>query len=1805
MSRMLPSDAERKRVKKVQFGVFKPEDIRAMSVCEVKHPITEENGRPKENGLLDLRMGTTNRGYFCGTCSMSMDECPGHFGHIELAAPVLHVGFLTRTLQILRCVCFHCSRLLIDSDGPKARRIYAKYKDEPQKRLRAFLKECQNKKECNGGYDLDDVKKQNNGYGEPKKQSSYGCGNILPRYIKKGIEIHREFPRDANISGEDFKKVMSAEKIYSIFKRIRKEDCELLGFNVNFGRPDCFILTVLPVPPPAVRPSVKFDSSGASSSDDLTYKIAEIVKANNALKRQEADGAASHVLETMIDMLQYQVATLIDNELPGYPQSTQRSGKPIKSIRQRLVGKGGRVRGNLMGKRCDFSARTVITADPNLEIDQVGIPRSIAMNLTFPERVTKFNLQKMRELVSNGPDMFPGAKVVRKTTGTELNLAVIQRLQDLPLEVGDVVERHISDGDLVLFNRQPSLHKMSIMAHKVKVLPYSTFRMNLMCTSPYNADFDGDEMNLHVPQTHQARAEAQEIMLTPLQIITPQSNKPVMGIIQDSLLALHKITYRDSFLTKARFFNLLMYMDSWNGQIPKPAIMKPVPLWTGKQLMSLCMPKVNLQKKANGAEDHETFMSPGDKLVYIVQGELLAGNLDKSTMGSKAGGLIHTVWMECGPYVTKKWVAEIQRIVNYWLMECSHTVGIGDTIANRQTMDKIKNVIDAAKMEVRELIRTAQKGKIERQPGKTVIETFEKQVNTTLNKTRDSAGNAVMKSLKRGNNINTMVTAGSKGNNLNLCQIIACVGQQNVCGKRIPCGFRDRTLPHFLKEDLGPEARGFVENSYLKGLTPQEFLFHAMGGREGVVDTACKTAETGYIQRRLVKAMEDVRIQYDQTIRNAAGEIIQFCYGEDGMDAVRIERQAIKTVKMGNKKFESQYHLDIRKQKELEDILHPETKEKLLSSQTAYKTLEDEFRQLEKDRLQLRVIMSPGETSVYLPVHLKRLIWNAKERFKVDAFGKSDLNPEEIVNDIKKLCNKIKIFPQDTDTLDPIAREVQDNATMLFKIHLRAMLASKKVLRDHKLSKDSFEWLVGEIENRFSLAIAHPGEMVGSIAAQSIGEPATQMTLNTFHQAGVSAKNVTLGVPRLKEIINVAKTVKTPSLTVYLQSYHSAHEKNAMKILNKLEFTKLQDIVQQSEVYYDPNQKECIVEEDRGFLDLYFALDENELETTSPWLLRLTLDRRRKEGKELANAEIADRIQQRFAGEVQCLTNDDNAPELILHIRIIDKDNSFSGEDDFEALKFLRRLEQIILEDIELGGIPGIEKVFIQPMKSPHFDEKTGNFVEDENEWVLETEGVALGQAMTVEEVDPSRTISNHVIEVFQVLGIEAARKSLLTELRGVIEFDGSYVNYRHLSMLVDAMTFRGGLMSITRHGINRTNAGFLMRCSFEETVEILLDAAAFSEVDHVRGVSEAIMLGQMAKIGTGCFDLYLDQKMLEEYAVEADEDDFEMKEYEDEIGGQTPIVSTDAGQFTPVHMSPSQGGFSPWSPENGAAFSPAHEGGPMSPMSPRGSFISPDSPTYSPTSPQYSPTSPSYTPTSPQYSPTSPNYSPTSPTYSPTSPSYSPTSPNYSPSSPNYSPTSPTYSPTSPSYSPTSPSYSPTSPSYSPTSPSYSPTSPSYSPTSPSYSPTSPSYSPTSPSYSPTSPSYSPTSPSYSPTSPSYSPTSPSYSPTSPSYSPTSPSYSPTSPSYSPTSPSYSPTSPSYSPTSPSYSPTSPSYSPTSPSYSPTSPSYSPTSPSYSPTSPSYSPTSPSYSPTSPTYSPTSPTYSPTSPSYSPADKK
>lgn len=1632
---------------------------------------------------------------------------------------------------------------------------------DPKRRFDAVHRLCKPKLSC----DLDEAPEDGGEFGnDPKadlkkpKRTHGGCGNLQPSIRKDGLKLTGTwtYPKDADTEQRIEKRVITPQMALNVFRNISALDMAKMGLNADYARPEWMILTVLPVPPPAVRPSVSVDGTaqGLRSEDDLTYKLSDIIRANSNVRRCEQEGSPQHVVAEFEQLLQFHVATYMDNDIAGQPKALQKSGRPVKAIRARLKSKEGRLRGNLMGKRVDFSARTVITGDPNLSLDEVGVPRSIARILTFPETVNQYNIDKLQGLVRNGPNEHPGARFVIRDTGERIDLRHHKRAGEIQLQYGYKVERHIVDGDVIIFNRQPSLHKESMMGHRVRVMPYSTFRLNLSVTSPYNADFDGDEMNLHVPQSHETRSEVMHLCMVPLNIVSPQRNGPLMGIVQDTLCGAYKMCRRDVFLDKEQVMNILMWVPDWDGVVPPPAIIKPRPRWTGKQIVSLVIPTgLNLVRS-----DSEGLSPLNDTGLMVHGGELMYGLFSKKSIGASGGGIIHIIYNEKGWEAAVNFFNGMQRVVNYWLLHNGFSIGIGDTVPDPRTAEAITDAVNEQKAEVDEITKQATANELEPLPGMNVRETFESKVSKALNSARDNAGDRTEKSLKDLNNAIQMARSGSKGSAINISQMTAVVGQQSVEGKRIPFGFKYRSLPHFPKDDYSPEARGFVENSYLRGLTPSEFFFHAMAGREGLIDTAVKTAETGYIQRRLVKALEEVMAKYDGTIRNSLGDIVEFVYGEDGLDAVHIEGQKIDIIKCSDHQFAKKFRVDVMDPKLSLSREVLEQADEIAGDIEVQRYLDEEWEALVVDREFLRAGRTDDDEQHQLPLNLQRLVESAKTKFRIKDGARSDLHPAYVVPEVRKMLDELVVVRGD----DPLSQEAQHNATLLFKALLRSRLAFKRLVQEYSLNKLAFDNILGEIKTRFAKSIVSPGEMVGVLAAQSIGEPATQMTLNTFHFAGVSSKNVTLGVPRLKEILNVATNIKTPSMTVYQTEDNRLDQECAKTLRSLVEYTSLRNVTEMTEIWYDPDVQSTVVDADRDMVESYYIIPEDNADNPdnlSSWLLRIVLGRRQLLDKGLSVSDVAAAIKREYSTDFSIIFSDDNADEQVIRIRpfksMIDGDSK-DGEDEggLEPDMVMQKLQEHLLDDVTLRGVKGVSRAFVNFKERLRVKEDGSLAMAKSDplckEWFLDTSGTALKDVLTVEGVDPTRTYSNHFIEVFNVFGIEATRSALMRELKQVLSFDGSYVNHRHLALLVDIMTARGNLMAVTRHGINRADTGALMRCSFEETVEILFDAASSGELDDCRGVSENIILGQLAPSGTGEFDVLLDQNML------------------------STVVSRHGGMGAGVQAgaaSPLDGGMTPYGmdsplpehytggPDYGASFSPmvqaggdesggltAYGGGSFSP------FNGAQSPGYAPTSPFSggSPTSPGYggSPSSPMYSPTSPGFGFQSPGYAATSPRFG------SPSSPAFTPTSPTYSPTSPSYnkagiSPTSPSYSPTSPNYSPTSPSYSPTSPRYNPASPGHrqSPTSPNYSPTSPNFSPTSPAYSPTSPAYSPTSPAYNGAGKSHSPTSPSWSPTSPQYSPTNGAtgYSPTSPQYTPNSPGQGGTSPQYSPTSPKYSP------------------------------------------------------------
>ena len=1433
------------KVDKVQFSLLSPDEIRNNATCKIcDHTlyITSQEGisTPSPGGLYDLRMGAIDSNVICQTCEQRSSLCPGHFGYIDLAAPVFHMHFMPRILKLLKCVCFRCSKLLLDDEELEidSKDVYEKFDLIHEKSKKKKVCGCIN-----------------------------GCGSIQPtRYTKEGIG--KVFAEWIYKDQENKKVLIKAEDVLKIFKRITDEDCIKLGMNPDFCRPEWLICTVLPVPPPAVRPSVKQDNN-QRSDDDLTYKLIDIVKANSKLQEKIANNQLEYI-DDNITVIQYHVATLINNDQPfgaGVPQANvQRSGRTLKSLQQRVKSKDGRIRGNLMGKRVDFSARSVITPDPFIGIDELGVPKNIAKNLTFPEKVTELNIDRLKKYILNGYDTWPGVKNIKKVgedSIKNLKHVDLNKMVD-ELQIGDICNRHLIDGDIVLFNRQPSLHKMSMMGHRIKVMDANTFRLNVCVTSPYNADFDGDEMNMHVPQSQQTVSELKNLAMVPTQIVSPQEGKPVIGLVQDALLGASRLTLNNKELqyimpfgeefenvnhqflfNKKEFMNLMMWNNSFTNmnRIPSIININNCDYWTGKQVFSSVLPDINIKNKKIDIENGLLIETDKDKN-YLV----------KKNLATSSGSLIHTIFNDLGKKDAADYLNNCQGITNNFLLQTGFSVGISDLIINKKVVEQINGVIQEKKMNVDNILEDIQKGLLERKYHTSLNEEFETLVTQELNAATDEAGNLTKDNLDVVNNrFVNMITAGSKGNIINICQMIACVGQCAVEGKRIPKHYKNRTLPHFSQFDNTAESRGFVENSFYKGLQPHEFYFHAMGGREGIIDTAVKTSETGYIQRRLIKALEDVKVNYDLTLRNHNEEIIQFLYGEDGLESSKLEKQYIDDlIDIEMDEFRNRY----ANPKTIEGYFDKKFKDSLKSQYTKlFENLLD-FR-----KYVIKHIINEINNDIYQAINVDRIILNNSIKYKLVSL--SDLDPKYLFEKVEELITKIKINRKDIDG------ETYNPTYVLHNI-LRLKLSPYNLYVKNNISKLAFDNILEEIEYRFNKGFSEAGEMVGTITAQSIGEPATQMTLNTFHFAGVAAKsNVTRGVPRLKELLSVSKSIKNPSLSIYLKDIKDNDVTTIKKIKNNITKTCIRDLVKSTAIYFDPDIDETILiePEHQDILtnaeiwntylkgNNYKCVGEDEENDNScPYILVIEFSKKKLLDKNIDMNEIVEFIDTAYeGGEIHCALSNTNTAndKLLLRIRLKEGDVE---DDDFNLLKLM---EKHIL-DIKISGINKIEGSNVRKIDMKSIDDE-GN-IYNKKQVILDTSGTNLIDVLADENVDTENTISNDIYEVLDVLGIEAARLILMEEFLDVIISAGSSLNPRHIQVLVDTMTFSGNIMSIDRFGINRSNYGPIAKASFEEMTDQLYRSAIFGEVDNCKGVSANVLFGQEATCGTGCCDILFDE---------------------------------------------------------------------------------------------------------------------------------------------------------------------------------------------------------------------------------------------------------------------------------------------------------------------------------------------------------
>jgi DNA-directed RNA polymerase II subunit RPB1 len=1443
----------------IQFHVYSDDEVRNLAAVQVTNCSTYDRRVPKSNGLNDIRMGVNDPHLICPTCGLS-STCSNHYGFIELEKPVIRIGFLNNILQLLKCVCWACSRpKFYNSEKPFPKDMTKSIRDkcvdiknikagDPKEFLKLISEACKKKMIC------------------PWEECDNPCGLPQCHFTKHNkVFLKRIFSEKAiEYLEKDEEFILERERLFPddikyILANISHDTYTHLGFDCEKSHPQNFIMKALLVPPPNIRPANVAGDTQVRCENDITLLYQNVIRANTELKllldefhkKISHDYIEGHDYPQDIvdawDKVQILTGSIINQNLKTletYSGKTAlfQSNAPkrvMKDIKSRLCGKRGRLRANLSGKRVDHAARTVIGPDSSHDIFQLGVPSKIMNTLTIPEIAANFNIELLRKKIIIGANEENGALSV-KIKGNTIYLHNLKRERkeeiafNLPL--GACIERHLVDGDWVVFNRQPTLHKASIMAFKAYRVGGYQFKLSLACTRAFNADFDGDEMNLHALQDYGAIAEAQELMAVPHQIVTPQNNNVLISLVQDGLLGAYKLSNSECMCTKEQVMQLCMniHYDANSPDYSELPIDNETPTFdiddemSGKQVISLLFPKTF------------TFFN-GE--IEIRKGIFIKGTLTKKHVGT-GGCIIRSIWQKYGPWASAKFISDLQRLCVKWLEFDNECISIKDCLINLKERTS-EEVIALAMKKTKELhdlkngilssVREARQTKI-------------------LQETRREIGSMILENMDKTCGIANIVSCGAKGNEMNIAQISGIVGQQIVCGARIPFvngPIGPRTLAAFSPWENSPAARGFISNSYIKGLNPQEFFYHQQAGREGVVATAVQTADAGYNQRRMIKNQESEVVGYDKTVRGSSNNVLQFKYGGDDYDGTRISKIYFNME-------EEHYHLIYEKlaYKTLKNILDEKRKFNLSLGETDY------FLLLPSDLAHICKINNPhskNELNILNEELLKELFLNVMECHEKRENIKLFFN--------LSMESKIEQF------LIKNKHHALDDPSFCCRLSLIVQLAKSKKGHNEASLKECFSIFL----NEYRKGICIPGEGVGAIGSSCIGEPSTQMTLNVFHHCGIAEKNVTLmGLPRFKQLIDAFNSWETANMQIsFLRDCPLSEfiEMRLIEIIENCEVIKLDE----SQHIYDAAKNTFSQAEILGRLSLLnflnsdsykdmeikFDMDIKSDVKATPIFKRVmklcgaspkgrskgfsshaffyTIKKEELISKNIRFQCICDFIVD-FMGDLACVTHSMECDsDWIIMMRPVTWDTE--GDAIKINSQFCEILMHSIIEECIVNGIEGIKRCIRQ----------------NENE--AQTDGSNFLDIVKNENVDSLKVITNNVIEVYNILGVEAAGLIMQEEFQRVLGFDGSYVDPRHTWLLTDTITHSGTINPLNRFKMEELGGSILQRASFEQTLEVFEMGASFGGKDFLAGSTERMVVGQPVRVGTGCFSVYNTQE--------------------------------------------------------------------------------------------------------------------------------------------------------------------------------------------------------------------------------------------------------------------------------------------------------------------------------------------------------
>jgi DNA-directed RNA polymerase II subunit RPB1 len=1565
------------------------------------------------------------------------------------------------------------------------------------------------------------------------------CGTVQPVYQKGIGWIMATFTVPFDAARKKKFPRFHPGIVRRVLQSISAEDMQLMGMDPDWSKPEDMMWSKFFIPPTTIRPSMKTTESGKSKGhDDLTVKLVDIAYYNNELQKKLAERSKSQSIDDAIPNMYVDYRWLLPNgstisctckhpttcecvdkdgkdirlnkdAQPCRSVQTSRSNmkawsiedfdtevqlqinayttgdmkmlnskssgagnvptKQIKSLQARLVGKHGRLRGNIMGRRQNFSARTVIVPDARLDLDEISFPESFASILTYSEPVTNLNIHRLNKLLRHG-----GIQFIQKANGQYIGIKYAKR-QWIRLEVGDTVQRKLQNGDIVLFNRQPSLHAPSIQAMRIRICKQKVFGMHPNATGPFNADFDGDEMNIWVLQDELTRAEAMELITTQNYMVWTQSASAIIAAKQNPVAGLFYLTRQDTFLTRDQVNQILVqfgemrspetesqHFERWKTSFPEPAILKPQPLWTGKQVMSMFLPKDYYHGELDKLDKLD------DTHVVIRDNELLVGQLTDAILGGKPGAFIHRMFRDYSPAIALRFLSGIHRVANWCLEQYGLTTSVSDisVLETAHKQDAVNLILaktlywcdqlsllplepkisdHVSSVPVKPLVYNNQTYTFPDLPVFTTESDRERFVVMMLDKLRDLVGRHVIQASRMSSQHHIvglwdMIRSGAKGKEIHMTQLIGCLGQQKLFGLRM-C----MSSPHFSGSTAVSESKGFIPKPFMHGLSATEFFFHAIGGREGLVDTAEKTAQTGYLQRCLIKFMENHEVQYDGTVRDSSNHILEYRYGNQGWDPTHLERVSSRALQSDTlDKLASAVKYDSRGEPGSDlwnQLAH--IRRLAISSMTA----------IRRGKL---------DSVIYSPVPFDRLLSQAKYKIQKSR-GASVSRPmtiDQLTNAHHQLWDRLcKTFPQIfQDHTRPMHSKDEDAPMHSKDAPLHSKDASETwkpfelLYRDwcfpHYLAslgmtEEVWTWIQEQIVRYVAMSIVAAGEMVGTKAGQCIGETGTQATLRTFHFAGM-ASNAVLGFPRFKEIAFAKKQQNSPMMSIVLRPGLSLAECHAF--CDRLQYQTLEAFLKRYDVVDVPEKQEDAYASEWSPVKLMFYVSAEAcrksnlsigqmIESITAYIADyLKID----VGDELDQHVVKIRVEESNQPSEWCISVQFHAMRCHFVSAFMRQTSMMTNSTIHHELVPLQ-IRQFWLatcdrfaRDIIVKGIPGIESASITNNNEPEsiavWDDATQTCSTRE-QYRIETRGSNLREVLILPEVDKRYTSCNNMFEIYDLFGAEATRVWLFENLVQLLNDIGAFVMYPHLNLLTRTMMRLGRISGIKRNDIHSQEESILKVMMFENPMEYVKNGALFAIHNKVKGVTDSIVVNSRGPMGTGIVNLVEDkQKEVRPISILDPESSWKRAE---PLFDMAQHVSTTRACMDKMKM------HADWQCVSTSVYNvqplPVHNVRPRAAPAKRGhhdkrryeqsdhqsrkrqklevvldnTFDSSTEMTdrketlpidsYSPSRASYSPTHPTYgSPTHPTYgSPTHPTYgSPTHPTYAPGSPIYVPISP-------------------------------------------------------------------------------------------------------------------------------------------------------------------------------------------------------------------